>query len=187
MSELGIPAKMRLINEALSAAGITHSFGGALALAWCVGEVRATMDIDVNLFVGVDQIDRALHALPDGIKWTEKDEEVLRRDGQARLYWGRHPVDVFFNTTEFHADAAGRVRREPLANSELPFLSCSDLAVFKTFLSRPKDWVDLEAMLLARSIEVSVVLGVLVEYLGPTDQRIARLRDLARSVEESGR
>jgi len=183
MSELGIPAKMARIHDALAKTDIPHAFGGALALAWCVGEVRATMDIDLNLFVEVAQVDTTLAALPRAITWTDDDEAALRADGQARLFWGRHPVDVFFNTTDFHERAARRVRWELLLDQELPFLACSDLAVFKAFFSRSRDWVDLEEMLRAGSVDVAAVLGVLADYLGPDDERVGRFHALARSIQ----
>jgi len=47
-------------HEALKAAGVPHAFGGALALAWCTGRPRATIDIDINIFVGLHDADEAL-------------------------------------------------------------------------------------------------------------------------------
>jgi len=178
--ELGIPEKMQLLHRALRAAGIAHAFGGALALAWCIREVRATMDIDVNVFVAVARRDDVLAAMPDGVRWDDVAVAALDRDGQARLFWGRHPVDVFLNTTAFHEQAARRVRFEPLLDDELPFLACADLAVFKAFFSRGKDWVDLGNMLDEGSFEVADVAGVLATHLGPDDERIDRLLRLAR-------
>ena len=60
----------------------------------------------------------------------------------------------------------------------MPFLSCADLAVFKAFFNRTKDWADLEEMQAAGTLDVDRVIGVLVRYLGPTDDRIERLRAL---------
>lgn len=177
--EAGIPEKMQMLHLALRAADIPHAFGGALALAWCVGEVRATMDIDVNIFVEVDRRGEVLRALPTPVMWDEAAERALARDGQARLFWGRHPVDVFLNTTDFHAAVERRVRWEPLLDVDLPFLACADLAVFKAFFSRGKDWVDLEQMLAASSFTPADVLGVLVDHLGSDDERVARLQRLA--------
>jgi hypothetical protein len=179
VSELGIPDKMHRLHAALEDAGIPHAFGGALALAWCVAEVRATMDIDLNVFIAADRFAEALEALPKGVTWTDGDVATLRRDGQARLAWGRHPVDVFFNTTPFHEQAATRVRAEPLAGVELPFLDCADLAVFKAFFNRPRDWLDLDLMFETESIDVARVLGILTEYLGGSDHRVTRLRGMA--------
>jgi hypothetical protein len=57
----------------------------------------------------------------------------------------------------------------------LPFLGCQDLAVFKAFFNRTKDWADLEAMHEAGTLDVAGVAGVLATFLGSDDDRISRL------------
>lgn len=168
------------IHRSLRDASVPHAFGGALALAWCTERARGTIDIDVNLFVGLDEIERALDGLPDDITVSADDRADLERDGQTRLWWDATPVDVFFNTTEFHRQVARRARVEAFAGEQVPFLACRDLAVFKAFFDRTKDWADLEEMAAAGTLDVPAVLGELAVRLGGTDQRIERLRSLAR-------
>ena len=176
----GLPNKMIAIHESLTAAGMSHAFGGALALAWCTRQARGTIDLDVNVFVRPERTASALAALPPEVVATDDDRALLGREGQARLWWDTTPVDVFLNTTAFHDQVASRVRAEPFAGRQLPFLACHDLAVFKAFFNRTKDWADLEAMLEAGSLDVSAVAGVLASYLGADDDRIERLRSLGR-------
>ena len=71
-------------------------------------------------------------------------------------------------------------RIEANLRRELPFLSCPDLAVFKAFFNRTKDWADLEAMRDAGTLDTRHVTGVLVEYLGADDERVAQLQALLR-------
>jgi hypothetical protein len=170
--------KILALHRSLRDAGIPHAFGGALALAWCTQQARGTIDIDLNLFVDLDGIGEVLDQLPEGVAWSADDLALLQRDGQARLWWDATPVDLFFNTTEFHARLAGRARLEPFEGEQVPFLACRDLAVFKAFFNRTKDWADLEAMAEAGSLDVQAVLGVLAAYLGPDDDRLDRLRAL---------
>lgn len=170
--------KMLAIHRALRGADVPFAFGGALALAWCTRQARGTIDIDVNLFVDLDHVRETLAVLPDGIHWTEEDLAMLERDGQARLWWDRTPIDLFFNTTDFHLNAGSRARIEPFEGEEVPFLACRDLAVFKAFFNRTKDWADLEAMAEADALDVEAVLGVLAHYLGADDERLERLRAL---------
>ncbi len=174
----GLPERMVTIHSHLLAAGIDHAFGGALALAWCTQQARGTIDLDVNVFVGPERADDLLAALPDGIVASAREREALMREGQARLWWDSTPVDVFLNTSAFHEEVATRVRWEPFAGVELPFLACEDLAVFKVFFNRTKDWADLEAMRDAGTLDVPAVAGVLVSFLGNDDDRIARLLSL---------
>jgi len=175
----GLPDKIVAIHRALGAGGIPHAFGGALALAWCTRRARGTVDIDVNLFVDPARAAEALDALPDEVVWTAHDLDLVERDGQARLWWEATPVDVFLSTTEFHEQVANRCRNEWFADAELPFLACDDLAVFKAFFDRSRDWADLEEMIEARMLDADRVIGVLVRYLGPDDDRVSRLRALA--------
>jgi len=174
----GIPSKMLAIHRALDGPGIAHAFGGALALAWCTQRARGTIDIDVNVFVGTDRTRDVLTALPAEIVWSDDDLRLIERDGQQRLWWDTTPVDLFLNTTEFHEQAAARARWELFEGVELPFLSCADLAVFKAFFNRTKDWADLEEMRTADTLDLDRVIGVLVRYLGADDARIERLRAL---------
>lgn len=167
------------LHRRLRDAAIPHAFGGALALAWCTERARGTIDIDVNLFVDVDDRQRVYDALPAAIEVTPDDEALIARDGQTRLWWERTPVDVFFNTTPFHEQAAARARVEPFAGEDVPFLACRDLAVFKAFFDRTKDWADLEEMAAADALDIEGVLGVLTLYLGGDDPRIEKVRALA--------
>jgi hypothetical protein len=174
----GIPEKMVAIHRSLDGAGLPHAFGGALALAWCTERARGTIDIDVNVFVGTEQTAAVLAALPEAVAWSAADAALVERDGQQRLWWERTPIDLFLNTTDFHERAAGRARWERFDGEDLPFLACSDLAVFKAFFDRTKDWADLEEMQAAGTLDLDLVTGVLVRHLGADDPRVARLATL---------
>lgn len=177
---IGLPAKITAIHRALAAAELPYAFGGALALAWCTQRARGTIDIDLNVFVDTALAPGVLEALPDEIDRDDADLTLLQRDGQARLWWDTTPVDLFLNTTEFHVQAAGRARWEDFAGEQIPFLSCSDLAVFKAYFNRTKDWADLEEMAAAGTLDLDRVIGVLVRHLGAADARIERLQTLAK-------
>lgn len=169
------------VHAAFAGAGIPHAFGGALALAYGIEMPRGTADIDVNVFLPSREVERVFAALPEGVAHDEGDVEQVRRDGQVRLRWGRTPLDLFFNTVEFHEHAARNVRVVPFDEGTIPVLLPDDLAVFKAFFNRGKDWVDIEAMLRAGSLDLDYVLGWLTELLGD-DERVARFRSLADDV-----
>jgi len=171
----GLPAKIVAVHRALDGADLPHAFGGALALAWCTQRARGTIDIDLNAFVGVDRLSEVLAALPPEVAATPTDIELLERDGQARLWWNGTPVDLFLDTTDFHRAAATRCRWEDFGGVLLPFLSCADLAVFKAFFDRTKDWADLEEMAAAGTLDADRVVGVLVRHLGGDDPRVAKV------------
>ena len=166
------------LHAALDAAGVPHAFGGALALAWCTQRARGTVDIDVNVFVSHDAAGEVFDALPEGVAVTAEARRAVAADGQARLWWGRTPVDLFFNTASFHEQAATRVRFESFAGQRVPFLACRDIAVFKVFFDRTQDWADLEQMAAAGTLDIDTVAAVIAAHLGPRDSRIDRLRSL---------
>jgi hypothetical protein len=171
----GLPARIVAVHRALDGVDLPHAFGGALALAWCTERARGTIDIDLNVFVGIDRVADVLRALPSEVVATSAEVELLERDGQARLWWARTPVDLFLDTTDFHRAAAGRCRWEDFGGVLLPFLSCADLAVFKAFFDRTKDWADLEEMAGAGTLDADRVVGVLVRHLGADDPRVAKV------------
>lgn len=173
-----LPQKILRIHAVLDKANLPHAFGGALALAWCTRRARGTVDVDINIFVGAEEAEGAVKALPASVQYTRQDIEVLESEGQVRLWWNNTPVDIFLNTTEFHRQASQRVRWEAFAGESIPFLACSDLAIFKAFFNRTKDWADLEEMQAAGTLDLPLVRSVLVKYLGADDERIEKLDKL---------
>ena len=111
---------------------------------------------------------------------TRENRKFFKRDGQVRVWWDKTPLDLFLNSTEFHSGIEKRVRWETFDGKSLPFLSCFDLAVFKAFFNRTKDWADLEEMLQANTLDTEHVQAVLIKYLGADDERVARLGELSR-------
>ena len=173
-----LPAKVVLLDEALAAADLPHAFGGALALAWCTERARGTIDIDVNVFVSGDEIGRVFAALPDGVTISEAGRSQIAREGQARLWWDDTPIDIFLNTLPFHEQVGMRAVLRRFGDRTMPFLSCRDLAVFKAFFDRTKDWADLEAMYDAGVLDVDRLVGTLIRFLGVDDHRVRRALEL---------
>ena len=175
---IDLPTKIVELHQHLQRAQLPHAFGGALALAWCTGQARATIDIDINVFVTTQQMDEVFAAFPKAIVATQEQRALLKRDGQVRLWWEQTPVDLFLNTLPFHERVAGRCRWETFMEQAVPFLACQDLAVFKAFFNRTKDWADLEAMQSAGTLDKPGVAAILIEHLGQDDERIAALMAL---------
>jgi hypothetical protein len=168
--------KILAIGTSLDDQRFAYAFGGALALAFCTERARGTIDIDVNVFVSQEEAESVLSALSPLVSHTDADLLALEDDGQARLWWEQTPVDLFLDTTEFHLVAAQRRQFHEFGGRQIPFLGCSDLAVFKAFYNRTRDWADLEEMTAIGSFNVDQSLGVLVRYLGEDDDRVERLR-----------
>lgn len=178
-SNISLPDKVISIHESLDAARIPHALGGALALAY-YAEPRVTIDIDLNIFAPVERRQQVFDALaPIGVAVAGLDEGALLRDGQCRLWWGGNPVDLFFAYDEIHEEMRRDARRVPFADVTLPILSPEHLAVCKAMLDRPKDWLDIEQMLVAtEGLDLAAIEGWLDRLVGRDDQRMQHLAEL---------
>ena len=170
-----------LVDHRLRAAKIPFAFGGALALMFCTGEPRTTADLDVNVFLPTSAVDAVLRALEPDVSYDRAARQALQEDGQARLWIDRTALDLFFSTSSFHETISSQVVTHELWGAQLPVLSCSDLAVFKAFFNRRKDWADLEAMIDAGMLDTDVVVETLTHYLGD-DERVSSFEALVAEL-----
>jgi len=182
MTEPSLPDKVVAIHERLRAARIGHAFGGALALAY-YAEPRATIDIDLNVFVAPDR-HAAVHAAiaPLGVA-DAGDEAALERDGQCRWWWGRTPVDLFFAYDELHDAMRRAARTVPFGDTSIVVLSPEHLTVCKAVFDRPKDWLDIEQILVCEAgLDVAEIERWLTRIAGPSDRRLERFAELAAAA-----
>lgn len=178
---IGIADKVLAVDRALADAKIPHAFGGALALAYCIGEPRATIDIDLNIFIEPADVARVFAALPEAVATNADAIRAVERDGQTRVWWDHTPIDLFFSYHRFHEHIAGRVRRVPFGDEQIPVLACADLAVFKAVFNRTRDWVDLEAMVDVDSFDAGEAVEWLRTILGDGAAQVDRLAALEPS------
>ncbi len=183
--ELPLAEKVAAIHGALDGAAISHAFGGALALAY-YAEPRATIDIDVNVFASPGQFATVMEALePLGVAAGDA-ADLVERDGQCRLWWGRTPVDLFFAYDDVHEAMQEGARRMPFGEQSLPVLSAEHLLVCKAAFDRAKDWIDIEQMLVAADLlDVEEADRWLIRLLGEDDFRRSRFLGLARELRPS--
>jgi hypothetical protein len=175
VSRLSLAERIVALHRAM--ARIPHAFGGAIALAY-YAEPRATVDVDLNVFVPPSRFGRVAERLDAlGADVTGPTlAQVVERDGQVRVMWDSTPVDLFFAYDPFH-DAAGRaVRRVPFAGTTIPILAPEHLVVCKVVFDRPRDWVDIDALLAAGThVDAAEVLRWVGRVAGDTDRRYERI------------
>jgi hypothetical protein len=178
MAELPLGDKVELIHRTLDAAGIAHALGGALALAY-YGEPRATIDADINVFVDPAEYTRVLALLePLGIT-DAPSADVVMRDGQCRLSWGRNMIDLFFAYDGVHEAMRNWARPVPFGDETIPILAPEHLIVAKVVFNRAKDWLDLEQMLVAvPALDFAEIEKWLDHLIGADDERARRFNDL---------
>jgi hypothetical protein len=174
----GLPlvAKVLAVHSGLDQEGLPHAFGGAIALAY-YGEPRTTGDVDVNLFQPVDEWP-AIKAVFAGLGLaSDVGAEELRRDRETRIRWDRNDIHLFFGEDALHEAMPDGVREVPLGGGTIPIVSPEHLIVRKTILDRPKDWLDIEAALIATSpLDLADALAWVERLAGPEDERVTKLR-----------
>jgi hypothetical protein len=180
VSEPSLPEKIVALDRALDLAKIAHAFGGALALAY-YAEPRATDDIDLNLFIAPTAFATVADALaPLGVE-TDVERSALERHGQCRLRWGRTPLDLFFAYDALHEAMRREARSLPFGEDRLPVLGPEHLVVCKAVFDRPKDWLDIEQVLICveglATEEIETWLDRILGADDPRTRRFLRLLD----------
>jgi hypothetical protein len=173
----GLTLAQRVLAIEAALAVVPHAFGGALALAY-YAEPRATVDIDLNVFVPPERFREV--AVPLEGLGAEADNPtvamLVQRDGQARVMWDATPIDLFFAYDRFH-EAAGAARKVvPFGDGHIPILAAEHLIVAKAVFNRPKDWVDIDAVVAGEAeIDVAEVLRWVARIAGDEDPRYDRI------------
>jgi hypothetical protein len=138
------------IERAFGEAELPHAFGGAQALAY-YGPIRATHDIDLNVFVPAHQGKRVLDTL--GTLGAEVSNPgllvLIERDEQVRVFWDGTPIDLFFAYDDLHHSSMKRRRPVDFYGDSIHILSAEDLLTYKAIFDRPKDWNDIAGMIFA--------------------------------------
>jgi hypothetical protein len=181
--EPSLPEKIVAIDKRLSNARIPHAFGGALALAY-YAEPRATIDIDLNVFVSAHRWAEISEALaPLGVKADDIDRAALERDEQCRLWWGRTPLDLFFSYDPIHDEMRKEARKVPFGDATLPILGPEHLTVCKAMFDRPKDWLDIEQILVGtEDLGTAEIEAWLERMVGTDDPRTRHFKELKESL-----
>ncbi len=172
------------IERGFAGADIPHAFGGAQALGY-YGNVRATHDIDVNVFLPAAEAQRVFAVL-GALGVSTSDPKLLKlvaRDEQVRVFWEETPIDLFFAYDPLHQSSLERRRRVDFYGDPIHILSAEDLITYKATFDREKDWRDIAGILFAcdQPLDYDYIRGWLTKIDGPEGHRLARLEQLIRS------
>lgn len=135
------------------------------------------------MFVAPSDFKRVAGALGVlGVDGRPGVEAIVEREGQCRLWWGRTPVDVYFAYDALHDAMRTALRREPFAGTTIPVLGPEHLVVCKALFNRPKDWLDIEQVLVTvEDLDAHEVRGWLDRIVGADDPRGVRMDELLSS------
>jgi len=179
--------KVISIDKALQDANVPFGVSGAIALSNYVREYRGTDDIDIGVFLPVEEGLEILNILSGlGASTDDIDLDIVRRGEWVKVYWDDTPVDIFFASTEVGRRGAETTRPGNFAGTQIPIVSAEVLMFFKMGFNRGQDWLDIRAMLLEDpQIDTQWVSEALVSEYGSRRgirRRIRRLSVIRRSV-----
>ena len=133
--------------------GWQYCFIGGLAVQrW--GEPRETVDVDLTLLTGLGGEDRFIARLMSDFDARIPAAAAFARDNRVLLLRTDSGVglDIALGGLPFEASAVERSSRFTFPpDVALRTCSAEDLIVFKAFADRPKDWVDVEGIIIRQS------------------------------------
>jgi hypothetical protein len=147
------------------------------------GEPRSTGDLDVNVFIPPDRWPLLSDALRPLAIEMEVDERELSRFGEIELDWDSNLLHLFLSTDPLHDRMREEIHHVPFNGATIPIVSPEHLIVRKAILDRPKDWLDIEQMLVATSpLDLGEIRGWLERMVGKDDPRMGRLLEIESSL-----
>lgn len=139
------------------------------------GEPRSTGDIDLNVFIPPDRWELLRDALRTLAIEIEIDERELRRFGEIEIDWDSNLLHFFLSIDSLHDRMKEEVRSVPFNGDSIPIVSPEHLVIRKALLDRPKDWLDIEEILVATtSLDFEEIEDWLRRMTGG-DDRVSKL------------
>lgn len=129
--------------------------GGVALQRW--GEPRLTADVDLTVLTGfggeADYIEELCGAFsgrtPDAAEFALRSRVLLLRSERGI------PIDISLGALPFEERVVDRASDHRfLADARLTTCSAEDLVVLKAFADRPRDWSDIEGVLLRTGHEI---------------------------------
>lgn len=161
--------------------------GGLAVMRW--GEPRTTQDVDLTLLTGFGEEERYIDALLAGFGSRGADPRGRALINRVLLLSAANGVgvDVALAGFPFEEEIMGRASVfEYDAGCQLKTCSAEDLVVAKAFADRPKDWLDVEGILIRQGnkLDVKLVLRLLTPLceLKEAPEIVARFRKLVETT-----
>lgn len=141
------------LRDVCESHGWPYSFIDGLAvLRW--GEPRETVDVAVTLLTGFGDEAAYISALMEHFAPRRRDAAAFAREHRVLLLRAVSGVglDIALGGLPFEASLVARAS-EFVFPPDVPLRTCSaeDLIVLKAFADRPKDWVDVDGVLIRQA------------------------------------
>ena len=167
----------RRLADALDAEDLSYAIGGALALGH-YAPPRATVDVDLNVFIAVPEEIGRLQACLRTCGFEPDDASAVERtaveDGQFRGRIQGMRLDVFVPAIDLYASLERGRRQVSFAGRPGWIVGPGDLATLKMLFFRRKDLADVEALVRAQGsgLDRAAIRARLAELVGDEDERV---------------
>ena len=123
--------------------------GGLAVLRW--GEIRMTQDVDLCLLCGYGSEETFVNVLLKDFESRISEAEEFAIQNRILLLYASNGVsiDISLSGLPFEEEMINNATPfEFLPNCSLLICSAEDLIILKAFADRPKDWIDIEGILI---------------------------------------
>jgi hypothetical protein len=169
------------IAHALDVRKTDYALGGAIALGYW-GQPRGTMDVDLTLFLSIDQPSVVVWELQEIGCEVQSARAIasLQEHGFCTATFSSCRVDIFVPTIPFYEQAKARRRRVQLGDQQVLIWDAETLSVFKMMFFRPRDFIDLQQVLRMQGshFDREWVHEQLLEIYGSRDPRLSKWNEL---------
>ena len=181
----GVVEVARRLASSLDALGCEYAFGGAIALGFWTSP-RGTLDVDITLFLPVDQPSaciRVLQQIGCEVNASVATQSLVEHAYCQVALAGRR-VDVFLPLIPFYEEARQRRKIVPLVEQPIFIWDAATLCVFKMMFFRRKDIADVEQILQTHlaPADREWVLEKLMDLYGGRDPRVAEWHELVKGA-----
>jgi hypothetical protein len=163
-----------ILADALARHNVSYCLGGALALGQ-YAIPRATIDVDVNVFLEPGRLAPVFAALHDLAIEVDQNHAIAEAEAKGLfiVYLDGFRVDVFTPSIDYSWQAERTMRHFTVEGRTVCFLSPEALCVFKLLFFRSKDLADLERLIavMGKDLDVDSVRAAIVEMMGNDDPR----------------
>ncbi len=131
--------------------------GGIAVIRW--GEPRFTRDADMTLLTGFSGEEHFIETLLAEYRARRPDlrEFALRQRVLLLEHGSGIPFDVALGGLPFEENSVGRASNWTTQDGgDLTTCSAEDLIVHKAFAARPKDWIDLESVVVRQGRKLDI-------------------------------
>jgi hypothetical protein len=124
--------------------------GGIANLVW--GEPRLTQDIDITVATSIENLLQMLPDFPQNFQvLTDEPATFLKRTYVLPLRVSGVRIDLILADLSYEKKAIYRAQRISLENVFFQVSTPEDLIIYKAISERPRDWEDIQGIILRQS------------------------------------